>query len=127
MKKAKNKWNNYFKEILYFLHGTTDFFGIVIRHSGATSFILEERKTDKNSRILLLDVTIDTKILYWLIYIMLTNEKDQLNTIDELSETLKNVNIISTEQIILGVGFNLYFDSLLESQGGNPVFKKNHC
>ena len=88
--------------------------------------LFEERKTDKNSRILLLDVTIDKKILYWLIYIMLTNEKDQLNTIDELSEILKNVNIISTEQIILGVGFNLYFDSLLESQGGNPVLKKNH-
>ena len=89
--------------------------------------LFEERKTDKNSRILILDVTIDKKILYWLIYIMLTNEKDQLNTIDELSEILKNVNIISTEQIILGVGFNLYFDSLLESQGGNPVLKKNHC
>ena len=52
-------------------------------------------------------------------------EEDQLNSFNELSEMLKSVNNISAEQIILGGDFNLYFDSLLENQGGNPIFKKS--
>ena len=54
-------------------------------------------------------------------------EEDQLNTFNELSEMLKSVNNISAEQIILGGDFNLYFDSLLENQGGNPILKKIYC
>ena len=38
---------------------------------------------------------------------------------------LKSVNNISAKQIILGGHFNLYFVSLLESQGGNPILNKN--
>ena len=52
-------------------------------------------------------------------------EKDQLNTIDELSEMFKSVNNISAKQIILGGVFHRYFDSLLESQGANPILEKN--
>ena len=51
-------------------------------------------------------------------------EKDQLNTINDLIEMLKSISNISAKQIILGVDFNLYFDSLLESQHGNPKLKK---
>ena len=52
-------------------------------------------------------------------------EKDQLNTINELKEMLKSVNNISAKQMILGGDFNLYFDSLIESQGGlkKPIAK----
>ena len=37
---------------------------------------------------------------------------------------LKSVNNISAKQIILGVDFNLYFNSLLKNKGGNPILKK---
>ena len=37
----------------------------------------------------------------------------------------KSVNDIIAKQIILGGNFNLYFDSFLESQDGNPIFKNN--
>ena len=36
---------------------------------------------------------------------------------------LKSVNNISAKQIILGVDFNLYFNSLLKNKGGNPILK----
>ena len=55
---------------------------------------------------------------------MLTRKKNQLNTINEFRGMLKSVKNIITKQIILGMDFNLYFDSLLESQGRNPILKK---
>ena len=36
---------------------------------------------------------------------------------------LKSVNNIIAKQIVLGMDFNLHFDSLLESQGRNPILK----
>ena len=54
-------------------------------------------------------------------------EKDQLNTIDERRELLKSVNNISAKQIILGGVFHRYFDSLLESEGTNPILEIIYC
>ena len=54
--KYNKKWNDDFKGTLFFSHGRRNSCGVAI---GAKSFRLEERKTDKNGRILLLDVKID--------------------------------------------------------------------
>ena len=56
--KDEKKWNDGFKGTLFFLHGTTNSCGVAIGYSRANSFILEERKTDKTGRLLLLDITI---------------------------------------------------------------------
>lgn len=48
------------------------------------------------------------KVLYWLIYIMLTEKCYQLNTINELIVSSKRTfNDISVKQVILGGDFNL--------------------
>ena len=40
---------------------------------------------------------------------------------------LKSANNISAKQIIIGGDLNLYFDSLLEFQGGHLLLKKFCC
>ena len=81
VKKTKN-WNYYFKETLFFSHGTTNSCG----YSEAKSFTLEERKIDKNGCILLLDVIIG-KQNFALVNLYNANmEKNKLNTTDELTE-----------------------------------------
>ena len=37
---------------------------------------------------------------------------------------LNSIPNIKNKDIILGGDFNLFFDTLLETQGGNPIFKK---
>ena len=86
------------------------------------SFILEERKTDKSGIILLLDVIIDEQNFILVNIYNANMEKDHVNNIDEFSKMIKNVNNISAKQIIFRGDFNLFFDSLLKSQVGNPVF-----
>ena len=51
-------------------------------------------------------------------------EKDQLNSINKLSEMLKGFNGIIAKRISLAGYFNLYCVSLLESQGENPILAK---
>ena len=56
--KDEKKWNDGFEGTLFFLHGTANSCGFAIGYSRVNSFILEERKTDKTGRLLLLDITI---------------------------------------------------------------------
>ena len=125
--KDEKKGNDDFKGTLFFSHGTTNSCRVAIGYSGRRSFILEERKTDKNGCLLLLDVAVDEQNFVRVNLYNANTVKDQLNTINELSGILKGVNNINAKQIILGGDFNLYFDSLLESQGGNPISKKIYC
>ena len=124
--KDEKKWNGNFKGTQFFSHETTTY-GVAIGYSGAKSFILEERKTDKNGCILLLGVIIDEQNFLLVNLYNVNTEKDQLNTIDEPSKMLKSFNNISPKLIILGGAFYLYFDSLLESKGGNSILKKIYC
>ena len=80
---------------------------------------------DKNGRFFLLDVTNDEQNFVLANLYNDNTEKDQLNTIHELTEISESVNNISAKQIILGGDFDLYFYSLLKSQGGNPILKKS--
>ena len=117
----KNKFDSNGVLFLQEMH----FLWVAIGYWSSKSAILEERKTDKNSRILLIDVKTDEQNFVLVNLFNANTEKDQLNTINELSERLKSVNNISAKQIILGGDFNLSFDSLLEIQGGNPMLKKS--
>ena len=89
----------------------------------AKSFIIEERRTDKNGCHLLFDAAIAEQNFALVNLQSANTEKDQSNTINKFSEMLKSVNNISAKQIILGVDFNLYFNSLLKNKGGNPILK----
>ena len=51
-------------------------------------------------------------------------EKDQLNSINKLSEMLKCFNGIIAKRISLAGYFNLYCVSLIESQGENSILAK---
>ena len=113
--KDEKKGNDDFKGTLFFSHETTSSCGIAIGYSEAKSFTLDERKTEKNGRLLFLNVTIDAQGFVLVNLYSANAEKDQLKTINELSEMLKSVNNISAKHIILGEDFNLYFDSLLET------------
>ena len=52
-------------------------------------------------------------------------EKNQLNSINELSEMLKGFNDIIAKRICLAGYFNLYCVPLSESQGENPILTKD--
>ena len=91
-------------------HGTTSSCGVTIRYFGKKPCKVEDIKSDKNCRLLLLDAKI-----YNLNYVLLNTynvniEKEQLSTLTELKNILNNINNISTKQIILSGDLNFYFD-----------------
>ena len=85
---------------------------------------LKEEQTDKEGRILILDVSINDSE-YILINLCNTNtENEQIDVLSSLFDLLEEFDISPTKQLVMAEDFNLFFNSKLEAQGGNPTLKK---
>ena len=51
-------------------------------------------------------------------------ENEQIDALSSLFELLEEFDISLTKQLVMAGDFNLFFNSKLEAQGGNPTLKK---
>ena len=70
----------------------------------------------QNDRLLLLDVTIDEQKFVLVNLYNASREKDQQNTISELSEMLKKVNNISAKQIFISTHYQKAKEEILQKK-----------
>ena len=100
---------------------------VLISYLGKKSFVLNEQKTDKAGRILILDITLDAD-QYILINLYNANtETEQIKIVDELQNLLKNSDISQNKRIIFARDFNIFFNSKVEAKSDIPLLKKIHC
>ena len=90
-------------------------------------FIIKKQQTDKEGGIVILDVSINYSE-YILINLGNTNttENEHIDVLSSLFEILEEFDISSTKQLVMTRDFNLFFNSKLNVQGGNPTLK-NRC
>ena len=85
---------------------------------------LKKQQTDKEGLILILAVSINNSE-YILINLYNANtENEQIDVLSSLSKLLEEFDISLTKQLVMAGDFNLFFNSKLEAQGGNPTLKK---
>ena len=87
-------------------------------------FIIKKQQTDKEGCIVILDVSINYSE-YILINLRNTNatENEQIDVLSSLFEILEEFDISSTKQLVMARDFDLFFNSKLNVQGGNPTLK----
>ena len=108
--KNENTWDNDFNGPAFFSHGASNSCGVLLTYLSKTSFVLNEQKTDKTGRILILDVILDGDH-YILINLYNANtETEQCKTFNE-------------PQSFAG-DFNIFFSSKLETRGGKLIPKR---
>ena len=82
---------------------------------------LKKQQTDKEGLILILAVSINNSE-YILINLYNANtENEQIDVLSSLSKLLEEFDISLTKQLVMAGDFNLFFNSKLEAQGGNPT------
>ena len=119
------KWKDEFNGKLYFSHGKSNSCGVLIGFIGNKRFNVVKELKDKNGRILILDAIIDDSKFILINLYNANVESEQLNTLAELAQLLKNLEISSDKNIIFSGDFNLFFNSTLEAKGGSPTLKKH--
>ena len=123
-RKVEQKWKEDFKGHVFFPNGKTNSCGALTTYFGKETFNVKKQETDKEGRILILDVSVNDSE-YILINLYNANtEKEQINAFNNMFALLKKFEINPKKQIIMAGDFNLLFDSKLDAQGGNPTMKK---
>ena len=120
----ENKWMQEWKGKLFFSHGSSNSTGCAIGFSQKFSFNLIKESKDTEGRILILEVKIDEEKFLLINLYNANNETDQLNVLENLLVKLEEHDPDGECKPIFGGDFNLIFDTILDSSGGNPTLKK---
>ena len=80
---------------------------------------------DKNGRILILDVEIQSEHYVIINYYGNNDQHGQLETLSGLESLSDKINFKPDTKIILGGDFNVVFDAFLDADGGSPTLKTN--
>ena len=119
----EKKWNDVFKGKLFLSHGQSNSCGVAIGFIGNTGFEVSIKKKDESGRIPILDVKVSDNDLF-LIYLYHANKKsEQLNTLSTLCNLLDNITDLNCNSIILGGGFNIFFNLTYKARSGNLKMK----
>ena len=122
--KVEQKWKEDFHSKVFFSHGKTNSRGVLIAYIGTEKFTVKKQQTDHSGRILILDVSINDSE-YILINLYNANtEKEQIEVLSNLFALLKTFDINPNKHIIMAGDFNLFFNSNLDTAGGNPTLKR---
>ena len=109
---------------MFFSHGKTNSCRVLTAFFGNETFNVKKQETDKEGRILILDVSVnDSEYIIINLYNANTG-KEQINVFSNMFALLKKFDTNPKKQIIMGGDFNLLFDSKPDVQGGNPTMKK---
>ena len=81
-------------------------------------------RTDNNGRIIVLEAEIDDEIFLLINLYNPNTEAEQVKTLCELERMLDVFSLDSCKNILFAGDFNCFFNSSLETSGGNPAFKK---
>ena len=120
----ESKWKNEWNGKLFFSHGSRNSTGCAIGFSKKFNFKLIKESKDTEGRILILEVEIDDQKFLLINLYNANSETDQINVLDTLSSKLEEHDPDGECKPIFGGDFNLIFDTILDSSGGNPTLKK---
>ena len=115
--KVEQKWKKDFKGPIFFSHGKSNSCDVLIAYFGTGTFTVKKQETDKEGRILIIDVSINDSE-YILINLFNANtENEQIDVLNSLSKLLEDFDISLAKQLVVTGDFNLFFNSKLEAQG----------
>ena len=121
--KDEVNWTQEFKGQLFFSHGKSNSCGVLICYFGSKNLKIRNKIADKDGRILILEIELDDQSFTLINLYNPNTESEQLEVLEKLENMLSTSNPTQVSQIIFAGDFNLFFNSKLESDRGNPVYK----
>ena len=121
------KWKDDFKGEVFYSRGKSNSCGVLICFIDSKNLFIRNKLSDNDGRILILDADIDDGNFSLINFYNHDTEAEQLKTLSKLTEMLTKLHLTQNNNIICVGDFNLLFNIKLESNGGNPVFKKMFC
>ena len=120
----ENKWTNEFGGKVFFSHGSSNSCGVLIGFVGSNNLDIKNILRDSEGRILILDIVLENEELLLINFYNANTECNQIKTLNTLSSMIKNICPDNDKKIIFAGDLNFFFNTKLETKGGNPTFKR---
>ena len=90
-------------------------------------YFLTEKQKEIETTVCLLIIQAKVENEYFLLLNIYraNRESEQLSTLSDISNMLEKADDVANKKLVLGGDFSLFFEVKLESQGSDPVLKKN--
>ena len=106
-----------------FSHGSNDSRGVLVAFREGLHFTVKKETKHSKGRILMLKSIIQNS-KYLLINLYNANtEQQQVDTLEDVSSMIGQIDLDSEYKLIRGGDFNFYFNLSLEAEGGKPSMK----
>ena len=117
---CEKEWEKEWKGKLLFSHGTSSSKGVIIGFTKNLDVSIDKWTSDKQGRILLVDITLES-LKYTLINLYNANtEQEQVNTLTSLKDHLSKHDTDDDLYPIFMGDLNFIFDIELDALGGTP-------
>ena len=116
----EQKWRDNFGGNTFFSHCKRNSCGVLISYIGKHNFVVNNQKTDNDSRILILDVTINDVSFVLINLYNYNTETEQVSVLNNLFSLLENLDVTLDKNFILAGDFNLF----LYAKGEHLAIKK---
>ena len=122
---CEDKWQQEWGGKLLFSHGSSNSKGVTVGFTKNLDVQIEKSTCDKHGRILITDITCESK-KYTIIGLYNANtEQEQINTLNSLKDHIPKHDFDDDRYPILMGDLNLIFDIKLDALGGKPSLKKS--
>ena len=101
------------KVLNFFSHGKSNSCGVLSAYLGTGTFTVKKQQTDKEGRILILDVSINDSEYFLINFCNANTENEQIDVLSSLFELLEEFDISLTKQLVMADGFHFFFNSLI--------------
>ena len=122
-KEVEKFWKAQWGGQIMFSHGSNDSRGVLIAFREGLHFTVEKEMKDSKGRILMLKSVIQNSKYLLINFYNANTEQQQVDTLNEVSSMLDQLDLDSEYKLIWGGDFNFYFDLSLEADGGKPSIK----
>ena len=121
--KVEQKWKEDVKGQVFF-SSNVKFLWRLTAYFGTEKCTVKKQQTDKEGHILILDVPINNSEYILINLYSAKTAKEQIDVLSNLLKLLEEFDTNKNTQLIMAWNFNLFFDSKLDKQSGNPTLKK---
>ena len=106
-----------------FYHGASNARGVLIDFTESLQYKILSSKCDNNGRYIILNMQIQGSPFIIINYYAPDKENEQLLVLNEINQTIDELDVEQNTEITWRGDFNISFDSQLDTDWGNPKFK----
>ena len=118
-------WNSQWRGEVRYAHGTHNSKGGLIAFKDGVNLDIQTEIVDSDGRFIIIKTIINESNVVIVNYYAPNDEPSQVETLTKIDRHIRSLKLEDSTTFLFRGDFNMYFDTKLDADGGNPRLKVN--